>query len=98
MEFPEKEPTIKLEAAFKNDMSSYATKEELEEATKVFVFTQGIADNVWTIKHNLNRQISSVTIVNSANEIIMPNEAEIVDYNIVIITFLAAFAGTAYIR
>ena len=73
-------------------------QEAITEATDVFVFTQGIASAEWIINHNFGKQISAVMVVNSANEIVIPNEIEIVDDNTVRIEFLAEFAGKAYIR
>lgn len=81
-----------------NFQTETQVQEAITEATDVFVFTQGIASAEWIINHNFGKQISAVMVVNSANEIVIPNEIEIVDDNVVRIEFLAEFAGKAYIR
>lgn len=89
---------IDLQACFGQPVSQYVTQREFINATKTFIFEQAIPSDEWTIHHNLNRQISSIIIVNSANEIVVPEEIILIDINTVMVTFLAGFAGKAYIR
>ena len=60
-----------------------------------YAYTQAIPSSVWTITHNLNGHPTAV-VFDSAN-----NQCEgtfsYTDLNTMVITFTAAFSGTAYI-
>lgn len=57
-----------------------------------FVFTQGIASNIWEIEHNLNKE-PSVTVVDTANEEQIPDKKVYNSQNKVTLYFLSEFAG-----
>ena len=65
--------------------------------SKTFVFEQGLAADTWIIEHNLNKH-PSVAVVDSSGKIQMPDEVEYTDENTITVTFLAAFAGKAYLN
>lgn len=50
----------------------------------------------WTVTHNLGK-VPSVTVVNSAGDVVIGNVA-VVDDNTVQLSFGAAFSGTAYLN
>ena len=64
---------------------------------KHFTYVQAVPSDTWTINHNLNKK-PSITVVDSAGEVQIPNDTEIVDTNTVIVKFIAAFAGEAYLN
>lgn len=61
-----------------------------------FTYEQGIASAVWTVQHNLNKY-PSVTVVDSANNVIFPN-VEYIDENTIRITMIGASKGRAYLN
>ena len=61
-----------------------------------FIFEQGIAADTWTITHNLNKY-PSVTVVDSANNVIEP-DVEYIDDNSVIVRFVGEMTGIAYLN
>lgn len=72
--------------------------EALQEVSdKTFVFEQSIASDTWVIKHNLNKQASCFAVDSSGN-VQIPNEIRYVSDNEIIVTFLAPFAGKAYLN
>ena len=71
-----------------------ADKAELYAST--FVFEQGVASDTWEIEHNLGKK-PSVTIVDSANNVITP-EVEYVDDNNVVVLRNGATTGYAYLN
>jgi len=98
-EIPNKKDLVVItdsQAANPKYKTKSATLESLSNAglDKNFVFTQGTPTTTWTIQHNLNK-FCSVTVVNSANEIVIGN-VEYIDKNEVRLTFSAAFSGAAY--
>lgn len=64
---------------------------------KHFTYTQAIPSDTWVINHNLNKK-PSITVVDSAGNVQIPDEAKVVDKNTVIVKFIAAFAGEAYLN
>ena len=64
------------------------------EVDKFYRFTQAVASDTWEVQHNLDKY-PSVTIVDSANNVVV-GDIEYLDKNNVVITFTASFAGTAY--
>lgn len=64
---------------------------------KNFVFEQGIASTTWIVEHNLNKY-PSVSIVDSAGSVQIPDEIKYDSQNQITITFIAAFAGKAYLN
>ena len=65
-------------------------------ADKTFVYEQGIASDTWEIEHNLNKR-PSVTVVDSADNIITP-EVEYIDDNNVVVRMNGATTGFAYLN
>lgn len=64
---------------------------------KHYTHTQAIASDTWVINHNLNKY-PSVKVIDSAGNLQIP-EAEVQDSaNRITLTFLAAFAGQAYLN
>ena len=61
-----------------------------------FVFEQAIAKDTWIIEHNLNKY-PSVTVVDSANNVVI-GSIEYIDENNIIINFNGAFKGKAYLN
>lgn len=64
--------------------------------TSTFIYEQAIAASEWTIEHNLDKR-PSVTVVDSADNVIYPAVTYIDDNNIVV-TFNAATKGKAYLN
>lgn len=63
---------------------------------KFFAYTQGEASARWEICHNL-RKYPSVTVVDSANTVVV-GDVEYIDENNIVITFSGAFSGMAYMN
>lgn len=68
----------------------------LEEALSTFVFEQGIASDEWVIEHNLNKY-PSVSVVDSANNVITP-EVEYIDLNNIVVRMNGATTGKAFLN
>lgn len=66
------------------------------EDDKHFLFVQSIANDVWEIKHDLNKY-PSVTVVDSANSVVI-GDVVYIDENNVRLTFSGAFSGKAYLN
>lgn len=64
---------------------------------KHYTYTQAIPSDTWIINHNLNKK-PSIEVVDSAGNVQIPDEAKVVDNNTVIVKFIAAFAGEAYLN
>lgn len=69
----------------------------LENQDKNFVFEQAIASDTWTIEHNLNKY-PSVMVVDSAGNAQIPDEIQYNSIDKITVTFISAFAGTAYLN
>ena len=61
-----------------------------------YMHTQAIPQSVWAISHNLGRY-PSVTVVDSAGSVVVGN-IEYVSNNSIVLTFSAAFGGSAYLN
>lgn len=61
-----------------------------------YTHNQITASNVWDVKHNLNRYPSSLSIVDSAGNVVL-GDVKNISVNELIISFTTAFAGNAYI-
>ena len=77
-------------------VTPYALK-RLASSDKFFVFEQGISSDTWRIMHNLEKR-PSVTVVDSSDSTIIPDEIIYVDNNYIILNFLSAFSGKAYLN
>lgn len=62
-----------------------------------FTFEQGVASDTWVITHNLNKR-PSVTVVDSSDSVIVPDEITYIDDNQMVLKFLSAFSGKAYLN
>lgn len=82
------------EVIFGEDNETIVTPYTLKQNLS-FVFEQDIAENVWTIVHNLNR-VPSVTVVDSAGNAVC-GEERIIDENTIELIFNISFKGTAYL-
>lgn len=69
----------------------------VEVSDKTFVFEQSIASDTWHIQHTLNKRASCVA-VDSAGEVQIPDKIKYISDNEIIATFLAPFAGKAYLN
>ena len=61
-----------------------------------YVHIQGVASEIWSINHNLNRP-PSVTVVDSAGQVVLGNVIYI-DNNNISVQFSAGFSGKAYLN
>lgn len=66
-------------------------------ADKHFVFEQEIPSDTWHITHNLEKR-PSVTVVDSAGNMQMPDEVTYNDDNTITIKFVGSFAGKAFLN
>lgn len=62
-----------------------------------YTFEQGIASSIWIIEHDMGKR-PSVTIVDSAGNMQIPNEITYDSDTQITVTFLSAFAGKAYLN
>jgi hypothetical protein len=61
-----------------------------------YTHTQASASSIWAITHNLNC-FPSVTVVDSAGSVVV-GDIVYISANTVSVTFMAAFAGKAYLN
>ena len=64
---------------------------------KHFVYTQAASSNVWVIHHGLNKK-PSVTVVDSAESVVIPDDIKYDSLNTCTVYFLASFTGKAYLN
>ncbi|MBR1915334.1 MAG: hypothetical protein IJ830_02710 [Alphaproteobacteria bacterium] len=62
-----------------------------------FIYEQGVASDTWEIEHNLGKK-PSVTVVDSAGNVQIPDEVTYNNQNQITITFVGAFAGKAFLN
>ena len=62
-----------------------------------YTHLQSVASDAWEIEHNLGKK-PSITVVDSADTVIKPNEVIYNSNNKLTIYFLAKFAGKAYLN
>lgn len=62
-----------------------------------FTFEQGIPSDTWVIQHNLGRN-PSVTVVDSAGAVQIPDEINYDTDNQITVKFLGSFAGRAFLN
>lgn len=65
--------------------------------SETYIHKQFIASDTWVINHNLNKQ-PAVDVVDSAEQVQLPNDKEYNDKNTVTLYFLSSFAGKAYLN
>ena len=63
---------------------------------ETYTYNQTTASNIWVIEHELDRH-PSVTVVDSAGTQIV-GDVQYISNNLIILTFAAAFSGTAYLN
>ena len=76
--------------------AGYVTQAELAQATATYIHDQATAASVWTIVHNLGKY-PSVSVVDTGGNLVCGN-VEYVDDDTCVVTFNAAFKGTAYLN
>lgn len=62
-----------------------------------YVHTQSAPLDTWTISHNLNRELVSVTVYDSTNTEVLGFDCTLIDNNTAQLSFRASFSGKAYI-
>lgn len=77
-------------------ISAITDLQEILNKLWTYTYEQGIASATWEIQHNLGRH-PSVVVVDSANSVIEP-DVEYVDDNNIIVRFVGAMTGTAYLN
>ena len=65
------------------------------EGTPVYIHTQSIASNSWTVTHNLGTSLPLVTVYDSTNNVIIPQEITSTSTSSLSITFPLSIAGFA---
>lgn len=75
---------------------SFVTRDEVTEMLQTYVFTQGVANQIWNINHNLNNYPSVTVVDTSGNEVV--GDVTYIDKNNITIEFSSAFAGSAYLN
>lgn len=65
--------------------------------SKTYIYEQAIASDTWVINHNLHKQ-PSIHVVDSANNMQIPDEVIVNDEDTITVKFIAAFAGKAYLN
>ena len=65
--------------------------------SRTYTHEQEIASAAWVITHNLNKK-PSVTVVDTAEEVQVPDNIEYNNLNTITLHFLAAFKGKAYLN
>ena len=88
-----------LSETSKNPVQNKVVTKAIEEVAKNtdrhFTYEQAAPSDVWIIVHDLGKK-PSITIVDSADTVIIPDNIEYNDMNTATVYFLAAFAGKAY--
>jgi hypothetical protein len=77
------------------DFAAFTISSGLED--KNFVFVQGVPSAAWSITHNLGK-FPSVSVVDSGDTSVLGGQVEYIDNNNLTITFIAAFAGKAFLN
>lgn len=88
--------------SIQTDTASYITpnlkgEKGADGYTLSYTYDQGIASDTWSIEHNLNKY-PSVFAVDSSGRVQLPNEIAYVNENEVVLYFLSAFTGKAYLN
>jgi hypothetical protein len=98
-EFPQ-QTTLDPESlirVFKNDESEHVTIQQILDSPEVgdvtYVHNQGTPSNIWNVTHNLGKY-PAVTVLDSSGAQVHGNVSH-TDTASVVITFSAAFSGTA---
>lgn len=86
--------TIQSGSAFEGYVLLVNSAEKMED--KTFVFEQGVVSVTWEIEHNLGKK-PSVTVVDTADNVIYP-AVQYIDDNNCVVTFNAATKGKAYLN
>lgn len=69
----------------------------IEVSDKTFVFEQGTASEIWEIEHPLDKE-PSATFVDSSGTVQVPSDVTYNSKNKITATFLAPFAGKAFLN
>ena len=105
----DEENTIGIQISSSNIIRSATVEEAIEgtseelgitpktlKAVTHYVHTQGVASDVWTINHNLNKK-PSITVVDTADNVVEGAE-KYIDENTIEIYFNGSFKGKAYLN
>ena len=63
---------------------------------RTYIYEHPAVSDTWTITHNLDKY-PSVTVVDSAGTVVI-GDVQYTDENTLVVTFAAAFSGTAYLN
>ena len=79
-------------------ITPYTLKQTIAEITgqTTYVHEQNIAEKTWIINHGMNKN-PSITIVDSADNVVI-GEEEYIDENNLVIKFKNSFKGKAYLN
>lgn len=70
---------------------------EITAGDKYFYYEQSAPSKTWNITHNLGKK-PVVTIVDSADTVIQPDEIKYYSRDSLVVKFLVEFAGKAYLN
>lgn len=62
-----------------------------------FLHIQDVASNLWTIQHFAGTDLLLIQVFDSANNLVIPDNIELVDINTVEVTLSTSITGTARI-
>lgn len=88
---------MEFEVDFTVSQPSCEATFELTSGDRYFCYEQSVPSDEWTVTHNLGKK-PSITVVDSADTVIIPDDEIYVDGDTVKIIFLAPFAGRAYLN
>ena len=63
---------------------------------KSLIYVQAVASDTWSITHNMDKY-PSVTVVDSGNTVVI-GDIHYIDRNSLVLTFVGAFVGKAYLN
>ncbi len=88
-----KNPTMRVEVG---TLAAYINSTAPGQGDLNFTFTQLTATAIWNITHNLGK-FPSVSVADSAGSLVI-GQVDYIDENSLILTFISAFAGVAYLN
>jgi hypothetical protein len=91
------EELINRDLPDQHPISAITGLQEILNQIWTFTFEQGIPSDTWVIQHNLGRN-PSVTVVDSAGAVQIPDEINYDTDNQITVKFLGSFAGKAFLN
>jgi hypothetical protein len=88
-----KKPTMRVELG---TLAAYINSTAPGGNDLHFTYNQVFPSSQWTVQHDLGK-FPSVSVADSAGSIVM-GQVEYIDENSLILTFVSAFAGVAYLN